>query len=998
MNHSPFRSSGLFEGCLLLLSSPAALSQYTWLGTITGETDLGKRYSIFNGDAVSLFQEANWENSANPGNPPSANSINNSSEAISGINAPIQILNGGVAGGTNGAGTSTAHLRSNGHAITVAGQGSGLKMSADITLRAMIQNDGSPGGDRSPLNISNGAFVHAERLQDIAVTIGGSGSRLFIASTSPDHAGLENSTIALSGLDENSPEIHFTSNTLESILPALASITINGAPLSYGTDPFRIEAGDNVLLTARDNYTFANFKQLDAQGTTSPAGISLRAISPVSATYWDTNGTSAGGGIADEFLGTLADGSWDPATAYWTQDITGLAAPAAWTEGNIAAFAAGDDVDLALINVVGTRTVSGILVESGIIDLEGGTIQFTGGKLHIGNGARLNLGSQLAGTPRLGIERGSSLDLEGELTTAGLTGDGELLFFEGDSLSIDSAVDQRFAGVVSGGGTLVKTGSGNFQLTRPQNLTGSLTIENGTLTLPKDQGNTANLNSTSIIEIRNGATWHVAASPVTLGTAQTLSGSGTIAAADRVTWTQPAGNNYAAQTPIFTDGLTVLGTIEPGDAGIGELTVSSGTVSLGATSLLKIQIDDSATPRNDTLVVAGTLKIQSGAAIEFQHSGQPTAAVYELVRYSGTPPAVTLAATNLPNGYLLDHAYGGNTIALVEEGVVLTGFEAWAAANGIDGAGFDEDSGNTGISNGTAYALGLDPLDPSAISSLPGLAPVFATDFTGAATATLVDWNLAGVTSAGIANLASFQPLPASTASLATHLTVTPLSSGLSAPAMGGLAWVIPAPNGELNLARWDFPGDNPAINGNGNGNPNNWLQFRLQADPGHAFQLGKMTVSAWRNGAGAPASWGFGVSSDSGASWTDFGSRHTETASGTGVFNLVDFIDETTGTDLLLRFYATGPTGGTGNLHINQLSITGKVAPLVPGSEYIWHLPKGTEAAADPKIGYFFEISDTLESWTKVAPTAQDDSSFRYSLPVAGPRSFLRARIEKLP
>jgi len=790
MKISSLRSSRLLIGSVfLLISSPSVFSQYLWLGQVTGETDLGRRFTVYNGDAVSLFMEANWENTANPGTAAPADSINTSGQPIAGINAPILITNGGVAGGTNGAGSSTGHLRTNGHAVTVSGAGSGLKMSVDPGLRAMIQNDGSPGGDRSPLVIAGGAFVVAERLQDIAVTIEGAGSRLFIASNSADHAGLENSTVALTGLDEDSPEIHFTSNSLENVLPALASITINGEPVSYGSDPFRLEAGDNVLLTPRDDYNFANFKQLDAQGNVSPSGISLRAVTPVAPSYWDVTGATAGGGVFDDFFGGVADGDWDLTSPNWSGDIAGATATAPWTDGGIASFAAGDDVDFGLVTVDGTRTLAGLLVERGVIEIEGGTLQFAGGGIHLGNLARLKLSSQLAGAPWLRIEKGSTFELEGTITTSGLTGDGNFQFFEGDSLTIDSAVTRRFAGSIGGGGHLAKDGAGDLRFARPQILSGELTINAGAVTLAKEQGNIGTLVHAAVVRVRQGATWNVAAAPVTIGADQILTGDGTVVAADRVTWSQPGGNNHAAQVPILTDAVTISGRIEPGDDGIGELAISSGTVTLGATSVLEIEIDDDATPANDKLVVGGLLKIVNGAQIEFKHSAPPTAEVYVLASYGGAAPVTPLVSTTLPDGYVLDQAYQGNSIALVVQ--AASGFETWAVANGIADADFDADAGNTGVANGVAYALGLDPLDPAAVAALPGLIP----------------------------------------------------------------------------------------------------------ANPG----------------------------------------------------------------------------------------------------EWQWVLPKGDLASADPAIGYFFEVSDDLQDWTKVSPTSEDAGSFRYVLPVTGEPSFLRARIDRV-
>jgi hypothetical protein len=58
--------------------------------------------------------------------------------------------------------------------------------------------------------------------------------------------------------------------------------------------------------------------------------------------------------------------------------------------------------------------------------------------------------------------------------------------------------------------------------------------------------------------------------------------------------------------------------------------------------------------------------------------------------------------------------------------------------------------------------------------------------------------------------------------------------------------------------------------------------------------------------------------------------------------------------------------------------------------------MPKGLQAGADPRIGYFFETSTNLATWTKVAPTTQDSSMFSYQLAGGAVRSFVRVRIER--
>jgi autotransporter-associated beta strand protein len=696
---------------LAILSSPA-LAQFAWLGQITGETDVGKRLTIHGGDAASLFQEANWNDPANPGSPAPNNTINTSAQSPAGLAGPILVDNGGVAGGTNGAGTSSAHLRSNGHAITVTGPGSGIKMTVEATtstFRAMIQNDGMPGGDRSPLTIAAGAFVLTERLQDIAVTLSDPGSRLFIGSTSADHAGLENSTIALTGIDASSPEIHFTQATPAAVLAALANITINGSPANPGTDPFRIEPGDNILLTLRNDYAFANFKQLDAQFSGTTTGIAIRAITPLTPTYWDVNAAAPGAG------GPNADGIWDLSTANWSSDLTGESATSAWTDSSVAAFAAGSDATNSIITLPAPRTLTGLLVESGDVTLTGANLQFASGAIHLGNAGLLNLDPQtlITGNPGLHIEKGAFLTLSTSQSLGPVTGDGSITTQDFEtSLTFISTSAHTFGGTLGLAGILTKAGPGTLTLTRPQNsFSGDLVIAAGTLTLAKDQGNIATMGSFFSTDVRAGATWNLVGAPFTLSSLQTLKGAGTVAIANRTTWT---GNTFASQIPTTISGLTISGTVEPGDSGPGTLTVTGGTVALAPSALLKLEINHATPAIHDRIALSHGLTIAAGATLELTVTGTLENDVYPLIQYSGTPPATPITVVNLPAGYELKQDHNGNTIALVKP---TAGFAAWAAQNQIPGANFEDDGPDLdGIPNGIEYALGLNPV---AFDTLP---------------------------------------------------------------------------------------------------------------------------------------------------------------------------------------------------------------------------------------------------------------------------------------
>lgn len=175
--------------------------------------------------------------------------------------------------------------------------------------------------------------------------------------------------------------------------------------------------------------------------------------------------------------------------------------------------------------------------------------------------------------------------------------------------------------------------------------------------------------------------------------------------------------------------------------------------------------------------------------------------------------------------------------------------------------------------------------------------------------AELVNWNLDEVNYPEFpdpaVNNTPFDGIDSGTASVATHLSVSDLTAA-SSTGHNGLVWSsgTPGPN-KLNLQRWDHPNDNPADFGNGNGNPNNWLQFSLNADPGHQFTITSVIIAAWRNGAGAPATWAVETSSDGGVNWLPFGTAHTQNTAGDGVFHEITFSGNLTASSSLIRFIA---------------------------------------------------------------------------------------------
>ena len=152
---------------------------------------------------------------------------------------------------------------------------------------------------------------------------------------------------------------------------------------------------------------------------------------------------------------------------------------------------------------------------------------------------------------------------------------------------------------------------------RPQNsFSGDLVIAAGTITLAKDQGNIATMASFFSTDVR--ATWNLVGAPFTLSSLQTLKGAGTVAIANRTTWT---GNTFASQIPTTISGLTISGTIEPGDSGPGTLTVTGGTVALAPSALLKLEINHATPAIHDRTALSHGLTIAAGATLELTVTG-----------------------------------------------------------------------------------------------------------------------------------------------------------------------------------------------------------------------------------------------------------------------------------------------------------------------------------------------------------------------------------------
>ncbi len=330
------------------------------------------------------------------------------------------------------------------------------------------------------------------------------------------------------------------------------------------------------------------------------------------------------------------------------------------------------------------------------------------------------------------LQLGSGLGNNG-IIAGNITVNGRLIFA--------NATNETFSGVISGGGTLAKSGNNQLTLDGVNTFTGSLTISNGTLVVAKAQSLGTN------ITVRDGATLSVTAltaatslAPVklTVGSSSgatlqfgvagtnhpvlapgsvTLNGTTTI----KITQTPYAKNVNFPLFTGYTGGSLVLGS-EPKGAQ-GKLVVNAGTVSYVVTNFdfvhpgalhtqadfdrMRAKVQANASPWIDSYNIlannwtaqsnavshAQATLIRGGAGENYQFAYFDTATVYQLAlrwkitgdaNYANTAIGILNSWANIntslagdPNILLLE-LYGYQFACAAE---ILLDYPGWAPAD-----------------------------------------------------------------------------------------------------------------------------------------------------------------------------------------------------------------------------------------------------------------------------------------------------------------------------
>lgn len=423
-----------------------------------------------------------------------------------------------------------------------------------------------------------------------------------------------------------------TGNRVTGGSSTLSTLTINAATASSftgilggtGTDENNLaltKIGNNTLTLSGNNTYSGNTtvstgtlkiaSVLAIPSGTGKGNVSLTGSLDLNGNSITLNGLSGGGGISSSAAGTmnLAVGGNDQTSSY-----SGV-------------ISNGTATALGL-----TKIGSGELTLSGASTFTGGTTIKNGSLILSGNNDRLaTTGSLILGdtstTGKLVLGEGTNARNQ---TLAGLTTTGAGGSVVGSNattnslLTLNIAASNTFSGTLGGAGAnenmlaLSKSGAGTLTLTGTNTYTGTTTVEAGVMTV------NGNIGGSVATVVKTGAT---------------LNGTGTTGAMD-----------------IQSDG-----TLQPGDGGIGTLTVS-GRLTLAGIANFELGTPGAshATPgTSDRVDVTGD--VVYGGTINLINNnnagglGSAGAGSYKLITYTGTSSGNFTGVTGLPEYHNVFH-------------------------------------------------------------------------------------------------------------------------------------------------------------------------------------------------------------------------------------------------------------------------------------------------------------------------------------------------------
>jgi autotransporter-associated beta strand protein len=483
----------------------------------------------------------------------------------------------------------------------LSGIGSLVKQGAgQLTIANATYTGNTTVNDQSvatTLVISGGSFGNSSSTINIGVVGGGAtvAKTLTLDGTASATAGTVNIGTAANGtgtslIINGSASVNFTTVQVGASANSSA-LTINapGQTESLGAVTLYKDAsaaGPNTGATV-----------LNIAGGTVIATSVIQANSTGSGTFNLTGGSLTIGNSSSS--GAFEFGAGTTATRGGYVVVSGGSLTYLGTDGLLMGVAAATQPNAIAISG-GTATLTGITLNSASTGVSSSLTNTGTGTLYLGSVGLVNLAGNadttpvtLAGTSTLGAIANWSSSVPIALA-------GTPIIQAADSSAV--AHNITLSGIISGTGTLTKTGNGTLTLDAADSYTGNTTISAGTLAL----GSSGTLAS-PLISVGSGATFDVSAAPLTLGGSQVLS-------------------NSASATGIINGSVTAgSGTVSLSFAGspslTPSLTVSSGTLTLGALTVFKVD-NTSGTP-----LAHGTYKLISGGSSAVSAAALPSVTV-----------------------------------------------------------------------------------------------------------------------------------------------------------------------------------------------------------------------------------------------------------------------------------------------------------------------------------------------------------------------------------
>jgi fibronectin-binding autotransporter adhesin len=559
---------------------------------------------------------------------------------------------------------------------TTIAAGSRLQLGSDSAAGSLLGNI-----------VNNGALI-IDRSNDytLAGNISGSGSLTLI--------GYDANVLTLSG--DNS----YTDGTTISASPGKHPVVHLGSANALGTQGSVKLSGGTLQFSSENTQDYSSrFTDDDNQQF-----------------RFDTNGQSVtfatGLASAGGTLTKLGDGTL---TLSGSSTYTGATTITAGTlrigDGTTVSLASSNIVDDSALVFDGAGSYSGVISGAGTLAKSGnGTMTLTANQTYTGatsvSGGTLVLAGTVSYTGATTITAGTLQIGNGtsaSLASSGVTNDGALVFDGGNS---------TYAGIISGSGSLTKTGAGTLTLTGENTYIGDTTITSGTLALGGASGTTGSVggdivnNASLLFERSNVATYanNISGSgSLTLigytGTSMTLSGNNTFAGG--VSLAAAPGNSpvlvLASANPLGSAGTITLGGFTLKYAA-DNVTDYSARFSIAANQKYLIDTNGHDVTFASGLTSSGGNLTKSGAGI---------------LTLSGTNTFT--GATSVEAGTLLINGSLANTAVTVAGGATLGGSGTIGGLTTIADGGILLASRTSGNSPGTlTFAAGLT-LDAGAI-------------------------------------------------------------------------------------------------------------------------------------------------------------------------------------------------------------------------------------------------------------------------------------------